>query len=97
VASPASRNLSIPGVLVRRHGDQPTKRERKGVITMMLYDMTAQYQAERIKSVAEQRRADDQLGMMAAEMSRFWRRVTRPAQALRGSRDRHGRTALYAR
>jgi hypothetical protein len=97
VASPASRNLSIPGVLVRRHGDQPTKRERKGVITMMLYDMTAQYQAERIKSVAEQRRADDQLGMMAAEMSRFWLRVTRPAQALRGFRDRHGRTALYAR
>jgi hypothetical protein len=97
VASPASRNLSIPGVLVRRHGDQPTKRERKGVITMMLYDMTAQYQAERIKSVAEQRRADDQLGMMAAEMSRFWLRVTRPAQALRGFRDRHGRTVLYAR
>lgn len=64
---------------------------------MMLYDMTAQYQAERIKSVAEQRRADDQLGMMAAEMSRFWRRVTRPVQALRGFRDRHGRTVLYAR
>lgn len=64
---------------------------------MMLYDMTAQYQVQRIKTAAEQRRADDQLGMMAAEASRFWRRVTRPAQALRGFRDRHGRTALYAR
>ena len=74
-----------------------TSENAKGVITMMLYDMTAQYQAERIKTVAEQRRADDQLGMMAAEVSRFWRRVTRPAQALRGFRDRHGRTALYAR
>ena len=64
---------------------------------MMLYDMTAQYQAERIKSAAEQRRADDQLGMMAAKVSSLWQRVTRPAQALRGFRDRHGRTALYAR
>ena len=64
---------------------------------MMLYHMTTQYQAERIKTAAEQRRADDQLGMMAAEVSRFWRRVTRPAQALRGFRDRQGRTALYAR
>ena len=64
---------------------------------MMLYDMTTQYQIERIKTAAEQRRADDQLGMMAAEVSRFWRRVTRPAQALRGFLDRHGRTVLYAR
>ena len=74
-----------------------TSENAKGVLTMMLYDTTAQYQAERIKTAAEQRRADDQLGMMAAEVSRFWRRVTRPAQALRGFRDRHGRTALYAR
>ena len=66
-------------------------------MTMMLYDMTAQYQAERIKTAAEQRRADEQLGMMAAEMSRLWRRVTRPVQALRGFRARHARTALYAR
>jgi hypothetical protein len=64
---------------------------------MMLYDMTTQYQAERIKSAAEQRRADDQLGMMAAEVSRLWQRVIRPARIVRGLRDRHGRTALYAR
>ena len=36
---------------------------------MMLYDMSVQYQAERIKTAAEQRRADEQLGMMAAELS----------------------------
>ena len=48
---------------------------------MMLYDMSVQYQAERIKTAAEQRRADEQLGMMAAEVSRLWRRVTRPARA----------------
>ena len=45
---------------------------------MMLYDMSVQHQAERIKTAAEQRRADEQLGMMAAEVSRLWRRVTRP-------------------
>jgi hypothetical protein len=64
-----------------------------GVITMMLYDMTAQYQAGRIKSASEQRRADDQLGTMAAEVSRLWQRITRPAQALRGFRARRARTA----
>ncbi len=68
-----------------------------GVITTMLYDMTAQYQAERIKSAAEQRRADEHLGAMAAEVSRLWQQITRPAEALRGFRVRHTRTALQAR
>ncbi len=58
---------------------------------MMLYDMTVQYRAERIKTADEQRRADEQLGMMAAEVSRLWRHVIRPARALRA------RHALYAR
>ena len=59
---------------------------------MMLYDMTVQYRAERIKTADEQPcRA---LGMMAAEVSRLWRHVIRPARALRGLRARH---ALYAR
>ena len=62
--------LSITGVFVRRHGDQPTEREREDVTTMMLYDLTVQYHAERIKTADEWRRADEQLGMMAAEMSR---------------------------
>jgi len=54
------------------------------MITMM-YDMTRQYQAERQLSVAEQRRADEQLGRMAARVSRFWRRATRPAGKLHGT------------
>jgi len=61
---------------------------------MMLYDVSVQYQAERIKTAAEQRRADEQLGMMAAEVSWLWRRVTRPARALSGLRARH---TMYAR
>ena len=46
---------------------------------MMMYDMSRQYQVERRMSAAEQRRADEQLGRMAARVSRFWRRATRPA------------------
>ncbi len=46
---------------------------------MMLYAMTVPYRAERIKTADEQRRADEQLGMMAAEVSRLWRHVIRPA------------------
>ena len=52
---------------------------------MMLYDMSRQYHAERIKSAAEQRRADEQLGRMAARVSGFWRRATRPARKLSGA------------
>jgi hypothetical protein len=54
-----------------------------GVITMMFYDMTQQYHAERIKTPAERRRADADLGAMAAEVSRIWRRIIRPARILR--------------
>jgi hypothetical protein len=60
---------------------------------MMLYDMSVQYQAERIKTAAEQRRADEQLGMLAAKVSGRWQRLIRQARILR----RHARTALYAR
>jgi hypothetical protein len=49
-------------------------------MTMMMYDMTRQYHAERIMSAAERRRADEQLGRMAAGVSRFWRRAIRPAR-----------------
>ncbi len=52
---------------------------------MMIYDMTLQHQAERRMSVAEQRRADEQLGRMAARVSWFWRRAARPARKLYGS------------
>jgi hypothetical protein len=50
---------------------------------MIFYDMTRQYQAERIKSAAELRRADAELGMMAAEAARLRRRLTGPARAVR--------------
>ena len=49
-------------------------------MTMMIYDMTMQHQAERRMSAAEQRRADEQLGRMAARVSRFWQRAIRPAR-----------------
>ena len=56
------------------------------VMTMMMYDMSRQYHAERIMSAAEQRRADEHLGRMAARTSRLWQRATRPARVLRGLR-----------
>jgi hypothetical protein len=52
---------------------------------MMIYDMTLQHQAGRSMSAAEQRRADEQLGRMAARVSRFWRRAARPARKLSGA------------
>lgn len=61
---------------------------------MMLYDMSRVYHAERIKTAAEQRRADDQLGLMAAAVSRRWQRLTRPVRARRA---RASGTAAYAR
>jgi hypothetical protein len=66
-------------------------------MAMMIYDMTLQYQAERTKTTAEQRRADEQLGMMAAGVSGLWQRATRPVRALRGSRAGQARTPGYAR
>jgi len=53
-------------------------------MAMMMYDMSRQYHAERIMSAAEQRRADEQLGRMAARVSNFWRRATRPVRKLSG-------------
>jgi hypothetical protein len=54
-------------------------------MTMMMYDMSRQYHAERIMSTAERRQADEQLGRMAARVSRFWQRATRPARKLSGA------------
>jgi hypothetical protein len=53
-------------------------------MTMMIYDMTLQHQAERRMSAAEQRRADEQLGRMAARTSELWRRATRPFRLTAG-------------
>ncbi len=66
-------------------------------MTMMFYDMSRQYHAERIQTPAERRRADEEAGMMAAEMSQLWQRLTRPARILRGLHARQARTTLYAR
>jgi hypothetical protein len=77
--------VSIWGVRVRRLGDRTDKREREDVLTMMMYDMSRQYQVERRMSAAEQRRADEQLGRMAARVSRFWRRTSRPARKPHGT------------
>jgi hypothetical protein len=61
------------------------RREREDVMAMMIYDMTLQHQAQRRMSAAEQRRADEQLGRMAAQVSRFWRRATRPVRKRSGA------------
>jgi len=52
---------------------------------MMPYPSYQVYQAERTKTAAELRRADEQLGRMAEDVSRLWRRATRPMAWLRGS------------
>jgi hypothetical protein len=67
-------------------------------MTMMIYDMTLQHQAERRMSTAEQRRADEQLGRMAARTSELWRRATRPFRLTAGQRPGYARvTASNAR
>ncbi len=67
----------------------------KDVTTMMFYDMSQQYHAERIRSVAEQRRADDELGMMAARVARAWRRLWLTGQG-RSASPTDGLRARYA-
>jgi hypothetical protein len=87
--------LSIAGVCVRRHDDRADQaRDHEDVTTMMFYDMSQQYHAERTRTAAEQRRADEQAGLLAAGVSRRWQRLTRPARALRA---RSSRRAAYAR
>jgi len=58
---------------------------------MMMYDMSRQYHAERIMSAAEQRRADEQLGRMAARTSGLWRRAARPFRLMAGQRPGYAR------
>jgi hypothetical protein len=64
-----------------------TSRTGEDVMVMMMYDMSRQYDAERIMTAGERRRADEQAGQLAAEASRLWQRyLTRPARALRARR-----------
>lgn len=55
---------------------------------MMPYQSYLIYQAERTKTGAEIRRADEQLGHMAENVSWLWDRATRPIALLRGLRGR---------
>ena len=61
---------------------------------MMPYQSYLIYQAERPKTTAEIRRADDQLGHMAANVSWLWRRATRPMAALRAAGQRSACSGL---
>jgi hypothetical protein len=55
---------------------------------MMPYQSYPIYQAERTKTDAEIRRADEQLGHMAENVSWLWHHATRPIGLLRGPRSR---------
>jgi hypothetical protein len=53
---------------------------------MMPYQSYQTFQAERPKTTAEIRRADDQLGHMAENVSWLWRHATRPITRFRWPR-----------
>ena len=55
---------------------------------MMQYQTYQVYQAERPKTAAEIRRADEQLGHMAENVSRLWQHATRPIALLRSQDQR---------
>jgi hypothetical protein len=61
---------------------------------MMPYQSYQLYQAERPKTAAEIRRADEQLGHMAERVSRLWQHAARPVALLRGQGRPPARSAL---
>jgi hypothetical protein len=67
-----------------------------GSVVMMPYQVYQLYQAERTKTAAEIRRADEQLGKLSRAFSSAWQHAPRPKAALRalagavaGSRAEH--------
>jgi hypothetical protein len=54
-----------------------------GSVTMMPYQVYQLYQAERTKTAAENRRADEQLGELSRALSSVWQHATRPKAVLR--------------
>ena len=66
-------------------------------MNVMPYSLNLMYQAERRPTEAERRRADLELGLMAARVSRRWRRVTRAVRAARAGRPGPSRVACDAR
>ena len=61
---------------------------------MMPYQSYQDYQARRPKTAAEIRRADQQLGRMAENVSRLWQHATRPIALFRGRDRRRARSEL---
>ncbi|MGO8889238.1 MAG: hypothetical protein ACLP8X_32065 [Streptosporangiaceae bacterium] len=61
---------------------------------MMPYHSYQIYQAERPKTAAEIRRADEQLGHMAETVSWLWCRATRPIVRFRATGQRPACAAL---
>jgi len=61
---------------------------------MMPYQSYQDYQTGRPKTVAEIRRADEQLGHMAENISWLWQHATRPLALLRSQARRPARSAL---
>ena len=66
-------------------------------MNVMPYSLTGLHQAERRLTEAEQRRADLELGLMAARVSRRWRQVTRPVRSLLASRPESSGVACETR
>ena len=63
---------------------------------MMPYQSYQSYQAERPKTAAEIRRADEQLGHMAENVSWLWQHAIRPITLLRRQDRRPARSALLS-
>jgi hypothetical protein len=61
---------------------------------MMPYQSYQLFQAERPQSAAEIRRADEQLGRIAGNVSWLWQHVIRPIALLRGQDRQPARSAL---
>jgi hypothetical protein len=59
----------------------------QGARSMMPYDSYRLYQAQRPKSAAEMRRADDQAGRLAAATAELFRSIARPGRVARAHRQ----------
>jgi hypothetical protein len=65
-----------------------------GSVAMMPYQVYQLYQAERTKTAAEIRRADERLGELSRALSSVWRHATRPRAVLRALADAVAGTRL---
>jgi hypothetical protein len=65
-----------------------------GSVTMMPYQVYQLYQAERTKTAAENRCADEKLGELSRALSSVWQQATRPQAVLRALAGTIARTRL---